>query len=152
MDAATRTWRRVLLAAKVRYRAPEQLRHTFASTMLSRNVPLLYVQQQGGWRSASVLLRVYARWMPQEPTSAPSVTPVSPAGQTAGLLRRKPTTYFSMQKPWASMPRATLNLLRKFSRATAAVSSTISASEKWPRARPNSSPDIFSPVIVITSA
>jgi len=61
-----RAWRRVLLAANVRYRAPEQLRHTFASTMLSRNAPLLYVQQQGGWRSASVLLRVYARWMPQD--------------------------------------------------------------------------------------
>ncbi|PYO50747.1 MAG: hypothetical protein DMD84_14935, partial [Candidatus Rokuibacteriota bacterium] len=44
---------------------PEQLRHTFASTMLSRNAPLLYVQHQGGWRSASVLLRVYARWLPQ---------------------------------------------------------------------------------------
>ena len=53
-----------------------QLRHTFASTMLSRNAPLLYVQQQGGWRSAGVLLRVYARWMPQD--LAPSVTPVAP--------------------------------------------------------------------------
>ena len=83
-----RKWRRVLLAAKVRYRAPEQLRHTFASTMLSRNAPLLYVQQQGGWRSASVLLRVYARWMPQEPTSAPSVTPVSPAAQTVAEAGR----------------------------------------------------------------
>ncbi|PYN02525.1 MAG: hypothetical protein DME07_09805 [Candidatus Rokuibacteriota bacterium] len=41
------------------HRSPEQLRHTFASTMLSRNAPLLYVQQQGGWRSASVLLRDY---------------------------------------------------------------------------------------------
>src|SRR2546425_4863036 len=60
-----RKWRRVLAAGRVRYRSPEQLRHTFASTMLSRNAPLLYVQQQGGWRSASVLLRVYARWMPQ---------------------------------------------------------------------------------------
>jgi len=29
-----RAWRRVLTAAKVRYRAPEQLRHTFASAML----------------------------------------------------------------------------------------------------------------------
>ena len=43
-----RRWRRVLIAAKVRYREPEQLRHTFASTMLSRNAPLLYVQGQGG--------------------------------------------------------------------------------------------------------
>ena len=39
-----RAWRRVLTAAKVRYRSPEQLRHTFASTMLSRNAPPLYVQ------------------------------------------------------------------------------------------------------------
>jgi integrase len=74
-----RRWRRVLLAAKVRYREPEQLRHTFASTLLSRNAPLLYVQGQGGWRSASVLLRVYARWMPQAFTEGaqwqPSATP-----------------------------------------------------------------------------
>lgn len=52
--------------AGVRYRSPEQLRHTFASTLLSRNAPPLYVQQQGGWRSASVLLRVCARWVSQE--------------------------------------------------------------------------------------
>jgi len=58
-------WRRILAKAGVRYRSPEQLRHTFASTLLSRNAPLLYVQQQGGWKSAGVLLRVYARWMPQ---------------------------------------------------------------------------------------
>jgi integrase len=71
--AVHRSWRRVLVAAQVRYRSPEQLRHTFASTMLSRNAPLLYVQQQGGWRSAAVLLRVYARWMPQ-----PSATQAQP--------------------------------------------------------------------------
>jgi integrase len=34
-------WRRVLTKARVRYRPPEQLRHTFASTMLSRNAPPL---------------------------------------------------------------------------------------------------------------
>jgi len=61
-----RQWRRVLVAARVRYRSPEQFRHTFASTMLSRNAPLLYVQRCGGWRSAGVLLRAYARWMPQD--------------------------------------------------------------------------------------
>lgn len=87
-----RAWKRDLTVARVRYRSPEQLRHTFASTMLSRECPLLYVQAQGGWRSASVLLRVYARWMPQDaasqraatypqPTSAPA--PVT-EGRTAG--------------------------------------------------------------------
>jgi integrase len=83
-----RAWRRVLTAAKVRYRSPEQLRHTFASTMLSRNAPLLYVQQQGGWRSAGVLLRVYARWMPQDPAAAlpeqPSATPAQPVTLISG--------------------------------------------------------------------
>ena len=77
-----RKWRRVLATGRVRYRSPEQLRHTFASTMLSRNAPLLYVQQQGGWRSASVLLRVYARWMPQD--LAPPVAPV--AAEVRGVV------------------------------------------------------------------
>ena len=77
-----RSWRRVLAAAQVRYRSPEQLRHTFASTMLSRNAPLLYVQQQGGWRSASVLLRVYARWMPQPSATQAQPAPVDGAAMT----------------------------------------------------------------------
>jgi integrase len=63
-------WHKVLQLAKVRYRNPEQLRHTWASTMLSRNAPVLYVQKQGGWKSAEILFRVYARWLPQEPFSA----------------------------------------------------------------------------------
>jgi integrase len=78
--AVLRAFKRALRAAGVRYRSPEQLRHTFASTMLSRNAPLLYVQRQGGWKSASVLLRVYARWMPQEFAAdvAQSVHPSAP--------------------------------------------------------------------------
>ncbi len=75
-------WRRALLAARVRYRNPEQLRHTFASMLLSRNAPPLYVQKQGGWRSAAVLFRVYARWLPQDACDVtqgqPSATPAQP--------------------------------------------------------------------------
>lgn len=77
-----RAWRRVLAPARVRYRSPEMLRHTFASTLLSRNAPLLYVQQQGGCRSAGVLLRVYARWLQQDTgivaQALPSATPAQP--------------------------------------------------------------------------
>lgn len=73
-DAAGTFFRRVLTAAKVRYRAPEQLRHTFASTLLFRNAPFLYVQEQGGWRSAAVLLRTYARWMPSALDGQPTAT------------------------------------------------------------------------------
>lgn len=74
-----RLWRRVIVKARVRYRSPEQFRHTFASTMLSRNAPLLYVQKQGGWRSATVMLSVYSRWLPGPEIAlhpvAPSVHP-----------------------------------------------------------------------------
>jgi integrase len=85
-------WRRVLTRAKVRHRPPEQLRHTFASTMLSRNAPLLYVQQQGGWRSATVLLRVYARWLPQEAVALvvperPAATLLQPGSEVVAVTR-----------------------------------------------------------------
>lgn len=69
-----RLWRRVIAKAGVRYRSPEQFRHTFASTMLSRNAPLLYVQKQGGWKSTTVMLSVYARWLPG-PDAAHPVAP-----------------------------------------------------------------------------
>lgn len=69
-----RVWRRALRAAGVHYREPEQLRHSFASIMLSRNAPLLYVAEVGGWASAQVLLRVYSRWLP----SRTGVTPMEP--------------------------------------------------------------------------
>jgi len=86
-------WRRVLARAGVRYRPPQQLRHTLASILLSRNAPLLYVQRQGGWRSAAVLLRVYARWMPQDGLGEvapmqPTATPAQPDMVTLSATAR----------------------------------------------------------------
>ena len=81
-----RLWRRTLLMAKVRYREPEQLRHTLASTLLSRGAPLLYVQSVGGWRSAAVLLRAYARWLPGG-ESATQVQPARPVESIPGWDR-----------------------------------------------------------------
>ena len=47
--------------------------------MLSRNAPLLYVQKQGGWSSATVMLKVYARWLPgPELTAQPTATLLQP--------------------------------------------------------------------------
>jgi integrase len=74
-------WQQTLRRARVRYRAPEMLRHTWASTLLSRGAPLLYVQKQGGWRSAAVLLRHYSRWMPD---ARPDATPAQPRQREEG--------------------------------------------------------------------
>ena len=78
--------------------------------MLSRNAPLLYVQQQGGWRSAGILLRVYARWLPQEapamPVSAPVRTPAAP--ETSRAMAVGESNYLKTQNPCDSIPRGTL--------------------------------------------
>lgn len=61
---------RVLFAAAcaeagVRYRNPYQLRHTFASWMLSAGENPLWVAQQMGHRDVLMVLRVYGRWIPK---------------------------------------------------------------------------------------
>ena len=58
-----RRWKQALIKAQVRYRKPHALRHTFASILLGRGENLLEVQEAGGWRSATVLLTTYARWI-----------------------------------------------------------------------------------------
>jgi integrase len=59
----TRAWTRALAKAGIRYRKPHNMRHSFASILLSRGANLLQVQKAGGWRSATVLLSTYARWV-----------------------------------------------------------------------------------------
>jgi integrase len=58
-------WEKSVKLAGVRYRKMDALRHSFASILLSRGAPLLYVQRQGGWKGAQVLLGTYAKWMPE---------------------------------------------------------------------------------------
>ena len=91
-------WQGVVKAAKVRYRNPEQLRHTFASTLLSRNAPLLYVQQQGGWKSAAVLLRVYARWIEQA-LPAPPELPSFESDEVEEKLKLAAPTIIRTEEP-----------------------------------------------------
>jgi integrase len=47
---------------------PHGLRHTFASLHLARGTNVKWVQQQGGWASAKVLLDTYAHCIPGEST------------------------------------------------------------------------------------
>ncbi len=87
---------------------PHSLRHTWASLHLAAGTPVHWVQKQGGWASAKMLLDVYGHFVPKqganyaanlEPEPQPDATraerasqPGVPAGiRTPDLpLRRRP--------------------------------------------------------------
>jgi integrase len=64
--------RKVLAAlcgkAEIRPRTPHALRDTYASQLLSQNVPLLYVSAQLGHSDPSVTLKHYGRYLPKPET------------------------------------------------------------------------------------
>ena len=57
-------WRPLLKLAEVRYRYPYQLRHTFASTMLSAGENVFWVAKQMGHTDPSMTSRKYTRFIP----------------------------------------------------------------------------------------
>jgi integrase len=80
-------WKRTCTLAGVRYRNPENLRHSGASILLSRGAPLLYVQSVGGWATATVLLQKYAKWIPSARSAPPArQEPLPGAGSAAKSL------------------------------------------------------------------
>ncbi|WP_230971305.1 tyrosine-type recombinase/integrase [Nitrogeniibacter aestuarii] len=60
----TKRWERALKAAGVRYRRPYQTRHTYASMMLSAGEHTMHVAGQMGHADWTMLVKVYAQWMP----------------------------------------------------------------------------------------
>jgi len=56
-------FKQVVNAAKLPGFVPYDLRHTFASILLSSNVPLLYVSKQMGHAKVTTTLDHYAKWL-----------------------------------------------------------------------------------------
>lgn len=62
---ASRDWKRLLKAAGLDQRPPEQLRHTAATLMLASGEAPTYVARVLGHSDLRMLLTTYARWMPR---------------------------------------------------------------------------------------
>lgn len=56
-------WRHILKRAGIRYRYPYQMRHTFASMLLSAGENIMWVAKQMGHKDPTITARRYARWI-----------------------------------------------------------------------------------------
>lgn len=63
-------WHPALKSAGVRYRYPYQMRHTFASTMLSAGENPMWVAAVMGHKDWTMIAKVYGRWIPSTDPNA----------------------------------------------------------------------------------
>ena len=59
-------WRKLLKEQNIEYRNMYQMRHTFASLMISKGENILWVSKMLGHKDTSMTLDVYAQYMPQK--------------------------------------------------------------------------------------
>lgn len=58
-------WQKVLKNAGVKYRNPYQMRHTYASTLLSNNENIFWLSTQMGHINTQMIIKHYGKWIPQ---------------------------------------------------------------------------------------
>lgn len=63
-------WRKIITKAKVRWRPPYHLRHTFASRMLTAGESLPWISRQLGHSSVLTTIKSYATWIPDSDPNA----------------------------------------------------------------------------------
>ncbi|MBP9742342.1 MAG: site-specific integrase [Burkholderiales bacterium] len=59
-------WRKILLTLNIPYRNCYQMRHTYASTLLSNGENIFWVANQMGHKDIDMLIKHYGRWLPHE--------------------------------------------------------------------------------------
>ncbi len=85
----SRVFSKIIVKAlgKGRHYTPHCLRHTWASLHLARGTPIKWVQQQGGWTTAKVLLDTYGHYMPDEMRGYSDALTATPNGPPAAPTR-----------------------------------------------------------------
>ena len=66
---STLYWKKILTSLNIQYRNLYQMRHTFASMMISSGEDILWVSNMLGHKNSSITLQVYAKYMKNEKKS-----------------------------------------------------------------------------------
>lgn len=66
LESLRRSFKRMSQVSGVRYRSPNQCRHTFASQALSSYVDQFWIARQLGHTSIAMLKKHYGRWIPKD--------------------------------------------------------------------------------------
>lgn len=69
-DDYAKPWKEILKSAGVRYRPAKQIRHTFASQMLSGGENPAFIAKQLGHEDLEMVFRVYAKWIDNDKKSS----------------------------------------------------------------------------------
>ncbi len=87
-----RVFRRAVKKAFGKYRrfTPHGLRHTFASLHMARGTNLKWIQAQGGWTSAKLLLDTYGHFLPTETTGYADALSGGPGRPYTAPVARRP--------------------------------------------------------------
>ncbi|ATX79965.1 integrase [Mariprofundus aestuarium] len=86
-------WEPTVKRAKIHYREPKQMRHTYASMMLTAGENIAWVSQQLGHTSIQTTLKRYARWIPKmnNGSGTKAVAMFSKSTQNDTILAQKKT-------------------------------------------------------------
>jgi integrase len=68
-DVVSEKWRTMLRKMDIPYRNCYQMRHTFASTLLSNGENIMWVARQMGHANAEMILKRYGKWIPKSDNS-----------------------------------------------------------------------------------
>jgi integrase len=95
----SRVFSKIIVKAlgKGRHYTPHCLRHTWASLHLARGTPIKWIQQQGGWTTAKVLLDTYGHYMPDEMRGFADALAATPNGPPAAPTRNSDSAASSSQ-------------------------------------------------------
>lgn len=85
----SRAWTPTLRRSKVLYREPKQMRHTYASMMLTAGENIAWVSRQMGHKDIQTTLRKYARWIPQEGLGSGSKAVTMFAGNVPSMPQKQ---------------------------------------------------------------